>query len=73
MLLTYVNFLVGIIYAFVITSQNRYADQYELYQLKKFERQYPPQEAEQDIKAFASTIGFVVLIGVVFYLCFSFF
>jgi len=72
-LLTYINFLAGIIYAFIITSNNRYADQYELYQLKKFENIYPPQEAEEDIKAFASTIGFVVLIGVVFYLCFSFF
>ena len=73
MLLTYVNFLAGIIYAFIITSRNRYADQYEIYQLKKSELLYPPQEANQDIKAFASTIGFVVLIGVVFYFCFSFF
>jgi hypothetical protein len=44
-----------------------------MYQLKKAEQLYPPQEANQDIKAFASTIGFVVLIGVVFYFCFSFF
>lgn len=73
MLLTYVHFLAGIIYAFIITSQNRYADQYEMYQLKKFEKIYPPQEAEEDIKAFASTIGFIVLIVVVFYFFFSFF
>jgi uncharacterized membrane protein YqaE (UPF0057 family) len=73
MLLTYVFFLAGIIYAFIITSRNRYADQYEMYQLKKFEKLYPPEEANQDITAFLSTIGFVVLIGIIFFLCFSFF
>ena len=72
-LLTYINFLAGIIYAFIITSKNRYADQYEMYQLQKFEKLYPPQEANQDIKAFVSTVSFVILIGVVFYFCLIFF
>ena len=36
LLLTYVNYLAGIIYAFVITTNNRYADQYEAYRIKKY-------------------------------------
>ena len=34
-IITYVNFFAGIVYTFVITSRNRYADQYEEYQKKK--------------------------------------
>ena len=34
-LLTYIHYLAGIIYAFIITMHNRYADQYEQYQIKK--------------------------------------
>jgi len=72
-LLTYVNYIAGIIYAFVITTHNRYADQYEQYQLKKFEQEYDQQEVDEDINAFTSSLGFVILIGFVFYFFLGYF
>ena len=72
-LLTYISYLAGIIYAFVITSRNRYADQYEDYQIKKNLITYPDSATEEDISALISSSGFIVLLGIVFYLIFSFF
>ena len=71
--MTYVHFLAGIIFAFVITSRNRYADQYEQYQIVQFEKKNPPEEAEEDISAFVSSIGFIIVLAIIFYFCFSFF
>ena len=73
MLMTYVHFLAGIIFAFVITSRNRYADQYEQYQIVQFEKKNPPEEEEEDISAFVSSIGFIIVLAIIFYFCFSFF
>jgi uncharacterized membrane protein YqaE (UPF0057 family) len=72
-LLTYISYLAGIIYAFVITSRNRYADQYEDYQLKKNQITYPDAKAVEDITALVSSSGFILLLIVIFYLFFSFF
>jgi len=72
-LLTYVNFLAGMIYAFVITSKNRYADQYEEYQTKLFANKYPQEEANEDISAFVSTMSLITLIGLFIFFCFRYF
>ena len=72
-LLTYVNFLAGMIYAFVITSKNRYADQYEEYQTKLFANNYPQEEANEDISAFVSTMSLITLIGLFIFFCFRYF
>ena len=72
-LLTYVNFLLGMIYAFVITSKNRYADQYEEYQTKLFANSYPQEEANEDISAFVSTMSLITLLGLFIFFCFSYF
>jgi len=61
-LLTYINYLVGIVYAFVITMRNRYADQYEDQQMIKALAANPPAQQTADINALISTIGFVVII-----------
>ena len=72
-LITYVNFIAGIVYAFVITSRNRYADQYEQYQFNKFEAENPPEEVEADITALQSSLGFIILVAIFLYLCLSYF
>ena len=67
-LLTYMHYLAGIIYAFVITMHNRYADQYEQYQMKKFEQDYNQEEVDHDLKAFFSSLAFIVILIMVFVL-----
>jgi uncharacterized membrane protein YqaE (UPF0057 family) len=67
-LLTYMHYLAGIIYAFVITMHNRYADQYEQYQIKKFEQEYNQEEVDQDLNAFFSSLAFIVILIMVFVL-----
>ena len=70
-IITYVNFMAGIIYAFVITARNRYADQYEAYQLLKA-MDDPNNQTIQgtitDSSALLGTCGFCILfIGVMFF------
>jgi uncharacterized membrane protein YqaE (UPF0057 family) len=72
-LITYVNYLAGIVFAFIITSRNRYADQYESYQLKQFAENPLYQEADVDTTAFFSSGGFVLLIVIVIGVFLSFF
>jgi len=75
-ILTYVNFLAGIIYAFVITSRNRYSDQYEDKQLElanKNNNNTPLGNTITDNSAFFGTIGFLVLFGIVIFACISYF
>jgi len=73
MIITYINFIAGIIYAFVITSHNRYADQYEAHELAKALNNNPDVVAIADSKALMSTVGFVVLLGLVIYFFIGFF
>ena len=74
LLLTYINYLAGIIYVFVVTNNNRYADQYEAYELSKYNKEHTDIDIdEKDVGAFYSTIGFVVIIGLIFYFALSFF
>lgn len=72
-LLTYINYLAGIVYAFVITSRNRYADQYEHHQLQQLIVDNPDSKAEEDISAFLSSMGFLSVLFGLFYFIFSFF
>jgi hypothetical protein len=68
--------MAGIIYAFVITSRNRYADQYEQYAIADaLSKSYNQtlNETLTDTTAITGTLGFVILIFVVFYFFLSFF
>ena len=62
MLLTYVNYLVGIIYAIVITMRNRYADQYEDKQLEIAYANNPPEQVKADINALMGALAFVIIL-----------
>ena len=68
-IITYVNYLAGIVYAFVVTSRNRYADQYENLQLKKAMDTNAEVESDKpvDTSAFVGTVGFITLFGLVIY------
>jgi uncharacterized membrane protein YqaE (UPF0057 family) len=75
-IITYVNYMAGIIYAFVLTSRNRYADQYEAKNIKDALAQTDNEtleEAIEDSTALFGTCGFTLLIGLVFYFLLSFF
>jgi uncharacterized membrane protein YqaE (UPF0057 family) len=67
-ILTYINFIAGIIYAFVITSRNRYADQYEEYIISESLKNNPQDQPEADYMAFLTLVGFISLIGLVIFL-----
>lgn len=75
MLITYVNFFAGIIYAFIITSRNRYSDQYEEYELKRLTipSNSSATKTVYDFSALLGTCGFLILIGLVIFLCLSIF
>jgi uncharacterized membrane protein YqaE (UPF0057 family) len=60
--LTYIHFLIGIIYAFVITMRNRYADQYEDNAVKDALNNNKPAESKADIDALIGAVGFSVII-----------
>ena len=75
-IITYVNYMAGIVYAFVLTSRNRYADQYEAKNIKDALAQTDNEtleEAIEDSTALFGTCGFTLLIGLVFYFLLSFF
>ena len=73
MLITYVNFLAGIIYAFVITARNRYADQYEAKQIEVSLLDNPLEEATADINALLSSFGFIFTLLIVIFYSISYF
>ena len=72
-IITYVNFIAGIVYAFVITSHNRYADQYEDREISIALSKNPEVDAIADAGALMSTVGFVALFGLVIYFFIGFF
>jgi len=75
-IITYVNFMAGIIYAFVITARNRYADQYEdkaVADALSNSDNETIQSTITDSTALVGTCGFVILLGVVLFLFLSFF
>jgi uncharacterized membrane protein YqaE (UPF0057 family) len=72
-IITYVNFIAGIVYTFIITSRNRYADQYENVQTAIFTKKYPQGEANDDVSAFFSSLSFVGMLGLLFFFIFSYF
>lgn len=76
MVITYVNFFAGIVYAFVITARNRYADQYEKKSLKDAMNDNNNSNVEETVNDFSAlygTFGFITLMGFVLYICLSFF
>ena len=75
-IITYVNYMAGIIYAFVITARNRYADQYEAQNIKDalaLSDNETLVDAVENNTAFFGTCGFVLLMGFVFFMMLSFF
>ena len=74
--ITYINYMAGIVYAFVITARNRYSDQYEAKRISDAmadNKNQTPGAFVSDSNALFGTCGFVILIGVVFYFFLSFF
>jgi uncharacterized membrane protein YqaE (UPF0057 family) len=66
LVLTYINYLAGIVYAFVITMRNRYADQYEQYEYGVLKAMNPDESIlPQDSSAFVGMIGFIVILVLV--------
>ena len=62
LIITYVNYIAGIIYAIVITMHNRYADQYEEYEYNMLKKMNPdPSLIPTDSTAFVGMIGFLVI------------
>jgi uncharacterized membrane protein YqaE (UPF0057 family) len=69
MLLTYIHYLAGIIYAFVITARNRYADQYEdLVYKQAMDKQDPVNNTPIDNSALISVVGFFIVLALTIYL-----
>jgi len=72
-ILTYINFLVGMIYAFVITMRNRYADQFEEHSYARAIINNPIEDSTADINLFIYTICFILLIAFVIFLMLYYF
>ena len=75
-IITYVNYMAGIIYAFVITARNRYSDQYEAKSISDALSDNHNQNVKSfayDSNAMLGTCGFVILFVLVFYFFLSFF
>jgi len=63
LIITYINYIAGIVYAIVITMRNRYADQYEEYEYKILKAMNPsPSLVPTDSTAFVGMIGFIVIL-----------
>jgi len=62
MILTYIHYLLGIVYAIVITMRNRYADQYEDKQMKIALANNPPEEVKADLDALIGSLAFVLIL-----------
>lgn len=62
MILTYIYYLLGIIYAIVITMRNRYADQYEDKQMTIALANNPPEEVKADLNALIGSSAFVIIL-----------
>ena len=61
-ILTYIHYLLGIVYAIVITVRNRYADQYEDKQMKIALANNPPEQVKADINALVGSLVFVIIL-----------
>ena len=62
MILTYIHYLLGIVYAIVITMRNRYADQYEDKQMEIAMANNPPAQVQADINALVGSLVFVIIL-----------
>jgi uncharacterized membrane protein YqaE (UPF0057 family) len=62
LIITYVNYFAGIIYAFVITLRSRYADQYEQHEYATLKTRNPDVTImPSDSNAFSGLIGFIII------------
>lgn len=69
MLITYINFIAGIVYAFVITARNRYADQYEVREMNNALKENAPLvQILVDKSAFTSTLVVLIVIILLIFL-----
>lgn len=63
LIITYINYIAGIVYAIVITMNNRYADQYEEKQYKELKERNPDVILpDMDSTAFIGMIVFISLV-----------
>ena len=68
-ILCYIHYVIGIIYAFVICSRNRYADLYENTLINQYKKENPsnPIPNAKDYSALLSSVVFlIILIGLIF-------
>lgn len=66
--LTYIHFLLGVIYAFVVTSRCRYADYYEKRESKIYERVNKKLKEQDKNLSYQETIGLGALFGLVIFI-----
>ena len=74
--ITYINFIAGMVYAFVVTARNRYADQYEANNIAiamSDSNNQTLDAAMTDSSALLGTCGFSILFISVMFLFLSFF
>ena len=73
----YVNYGLGIVYAFVITADNRYADRHEhaeIQRIKELQFKYRTDEGvEEDAWALFGTFMFIALFVTIFTVILSYF
>ena len=63
-ILTYVHYIIGIIYCFIVTANNRYADLYEKTELEQLDEQVRPYKnpGRGNYEAFSAIIFIIVLL-----------
>jgi uncharacterized membrane protein YqaE (UPF0057 family) len=67
LLLTYIHFLLGVVYAFVVTSRCRYADYYEKREAKIYGR-INDKLKEENKGSFQETLGLGILFGSILFI-----
>lgn len=64
LILTYINYIAGIVYALVITMRNRYADQYEEYEYNVLKANNPDESIiPTDSTAFTGFVASVIILA----------
>jgi uncharacterized membrane protein YqaE (UPF0057 family) len=66
--LTYIHFLLGVVYAFVVTSRSRYADYYEKREARIYGRINEKLNEDNEDGSFQETIGLGLIFGSIFFI-----
>ena len=66
--LTYIHFLLGVVYAFVVTSRSRYADYYEKREARIYGRINEKLNEDKEDGSFQETIGLGLIFGSIFFI-----